>query len=278
MLDVLLIVTTFIVLLISSYTDLKTREVPDYLNYSFIFAALGIRAIFSLTLGWEILISGMLGLVAMIAVAFFFYYSNQWGGGDSKLLMGVGASIGITYPFSSSSLNLLWFLLGLLFLGAIYGLFWLVYLSIKNRLRFSRQWLSLIKTYRYLHLSTFFGSAVFLLLSLFYPIFWIFVILPWGTFHLFLFVNVVERTCFIKRIAVSKLTEGDWLAEDVRHGHYHLSKKTLEKDDIESIKKHGLHEVVIKEGIPFTPAFLLGYLAVVFGGYTIAPLLVRIFG
>ena len=39
-LDVILIILALIVLLIASYTDLKTREVPDWLNYSLIFSAL----------------------------------------------------------------------------------------------------------------------------------------------------------------------------------------------------------------------------------------------
>ena len=47
-LDVILIVVSLIVLITASYSDLKTREVPDLLNYGLIFAALGIRAIFSI--------------------------------------------------------------------------------------------------------------------------------------------------------------------------------------------------------------------------------------
>ncbi|MBT4434447.1 hypothetical protein HOD05_04465, partial [Candidatus Woesearchaeota archaeon] len=42
-LEILLPLATLIILTISSYTDLKTREVPDILSYSLIFIALGLR-------------------------------------------------------------------------------------------------------------------------------------------------------------------------------------------------------------------------------------------
>ena len=99
-LDVTLIILALIVLFIASYTDLKTREVPDWLNYSLIFSAFGIRTIFSFELGWEIIISGLIGFVIALSIALLFYYTGQWGGGDSKLLMGMGAIIGVSYPFN----------------------------------------------------------------------------------------------------------------------------------------------------------------------------------
>src|SRR3989338_5965028 len=82
-------------LLAASYTDLKTREVPDWLSYGLIFSALGIRALFSLgELDGGILLRGLAGFAVFVAIAYLMYYTRQWGGGDSKLLMGLGAAIG----------------------------------------------------------------------------------------------------------------------------------------------------------------------------------------
>ena len=45
--ELLLLILTVLVLLIASYSDLKTKEVPDWLSYGFVFAAVGVRAIYS---------------------------------------------------------------------------------------------------------------------------------------------------------------------------------------------------------------------------------------
>src|SRR3989338_6269271 len=152
MIAVILIVITLIYLAAACYTDLKTREVPDWLSYSLIFAALGTRSIASISLGWEVLISGILGLGIFFGLACLFYYTHQWGGGDSKLLMGMGVVIGVSLPFDLNSFNLLWFFLALLFLGAIYGLFWMTGIAIKNWSKFRQKFREKLIHYRRSHL------------------------------------------------------------------------------------------------------------------------------
>ena len=266
-LDITLIIITFIVLLTASYTDLKTREVPDWLSYGFIIAAVGIRSIFSLEWGWFVLISGLLGLALCFGLACLFYYTHQWGGGDSKLLMGMGAAIGITYPLVSSSLNIVWFFLALLFIGAFYGLVWMLLLAVKKKKIFLPAWRETLHMYRTVHWGIIVLTILLVLLSTLYPFFWPLVFFPAGVFYLFLFVNIIERTCFIKRVAVSTLTEGDWLAERIVAGTVTIPTKTLEAADVRAL--HRLHttgkvkQVLIKEGIPFVPSFLLAYAALI---------------
>ena len=270
MLDVLLIAITFIVLLIASYTDLRTREVPDWLNYSLIFAALGIRSIFAFDLGWSVLVSGLLGLVVCLGVAFLFYYAGQWGGGDSKLLMGMGAVIGITYPFSSDSFLLLWYFLGLLFLGAIYGVGWMGWLAFRNRKEFGVTFKGKVGKFKGAHYGSVIFSGLLFGSSFFWSPLWVFVVLPIGLFYLLIFVSSVEDKCFTKRVDALKLTEGDWLAEDVVvNKKVVMRKKTLHAKDLEKLWKLSdnkiLKDVVIKEGIPFIPSFLFAYVMIVFG-------------
>lgn len=176
-LDVVLSVIALIVLFIASFCDWKTREVPDWLNYGLIFAALGIRSIFSIKLGWNILLSGALGFLVFFLIAMLFYRLRQWGGGDSKLLMGMGAVIGISLPFDSSSLSLLWFFFSLLFLGSIYGLCWMFYVAIKEKKVFLKEFRSQLSGWKtQVGLGTL--SLTFVSLGLVQTFLWYFAIFP----------------------------------------------------------------------------------------------------
>jgi Flp pilus assembly protein protease CpaA len=270
MLDVALITVTFIVLLVSSYTDLKTREVPDMISYGLIFAGLGLRVIYSFDLGWPVLVSGLLGFVVCFGVSLLFYYAGQWGGGDSKLLMGMGAVIGITYPFEAGSFMLLWYFMALLFLGAIYGVFWMAWLAFKNKKEFVITFKKKLEKLKIVHYVSLGLSVALLLVSIFYPMWSVFVVVPLGLFYLLNFVSSVEEKCFIKRISPLRLTEGDWLSKDVYVGKkLVVKKKTLNIDDINKLlkfyDKSTLSKVAIKEGIPFIPSFLFAYVFIVFG-------------
>lgn len=244
---------------------MKTREVPDWVNYSLLFSALGVRSIFAVANGWSILISGIIGFLVCLMVAYFFYYTDQWGGGDSKLLMALGMVIGVSFPFSSESFTLFWFLLGVLLLGAIYGLFWMGLLAIRHRHEFSQQFSTLLRRHKVMQGSVL-GISV-LLLGVQFTLFtvWPLILFIIGIFYLMLFVKSVERGCFFTEKPVEEITEGDWLAEEVIHnGKYLLKKKTLQKEDVALLQSLKNMKVLIKEGIPFTPSFLLAYLVIIF--------------
>ena len=276
-LEVTLIAVTLFVLIIASYCDLKWREVPDWLSYGLIFAALGVRTIFSIEYGWEILISGAIGFGIFFGLACLLYYSNQWGGGDSKLLMGMGGVIGVAYPFNSSSWNLFWFFLLLLSLGAIYGLLWVAGLATKERKKFLPEFKKAWLEHKKLHLILGIISLVLFILFLFglkynFSFIWPIIPFPLITFYLFLFVTTVENSCFIMKREVSKLTEGDWLAEEVKVADkIVMKKKTLEKEDLDLLLKwhqeKKLNQVVVREGVPFVPSFLFAYVALLLSQY-----------
>ena len=101
----ILISLALVFLVVASYTDLKKREVPDWLNYGLIFSGLGLRFIFSFEGGWGIFLNGLAGFLVCLGIAYLFYYTNQWGGGDSKLLMGMGAVIGLGLNFENFSFS-----------------------------------------------------------------------------------------------------------------------------------------------------------------------------
>lgn len=264
--ELLLLILTVLALLIASYSDLKTKEVPDWLNYGFVFAAVGIRAIYSFQNGWSFLITGLLGLAVAYLLALLFYYTHQWGGGDSKLLMGMGAAIGITYPFNSSSFILLWFLLLLLLSGAVYGLVWLLVVALKRRSCLVPELRSLLGRHKKIHLSIGFASLLLFSGGIFVSSLLYLLVFMAALYYLLLFLVAVQYCCFVSERETKVLVEGDWLAEDVVvHGKTIVKKKTLHKEDIQKLRDKNISSVMIKEGIPFVPSFLIAYLLLIIG-------------
>jgi len=263
---------TIIVLAIASYTDIKTREVPDWVSYAFIFSALGLRTLFSIENGWQVIVSGLIGFGIFFLLALLFYHTNQWGGADSKLLMGLGALLGVDLIFSTQSTHawdLLSFFLLLLFVGAIYGLIWGSVMVVIKKNKFFPVFVKKLRKHRGLNVVAGICSVVFLILAIWSYWFAVLAIFPIMSYYLFVFVSSVEDSCFLKRVHVKKLTEGDWLAKDVYVNEEKvMSVKTLDRRDLQKLfslavdKK--LRWVTIKEGMPFVPSFLLAYVILLF--------------
>ena len=80
------------------------------------------------------------------------FYTGQWGGGDSKLLMGLGI-VFASYPsilqrYFSPDLSIpfpLTLLLNIFVLGAVYGLVWSFVLAVKDAAKFSTHFARLKK-------------------------------------------------------------------------------------------------------------------------------------
>src|SRR3989338_1524514 len=80
---------SFVVLLIGSFTDLRTREVPDWLNYGLVISGVGLNLLFSAVYSTPyFIINSIIGLSIFFGIAYIMFYSGQWGGGDSKMMMG----------------------------------------------------------------------------------------------------------------------------------------------------------------------------------------------
>lgn len=253
------------VILWSSIVDIKKREVPDVLSYSLIAAALGVRAAFSFEFGWEYFIAGLLGLFVAWLTALVLYYSGQWGGGDSKLLMGMGVIIGVSYPFSLASLELPIFMLVLLLVGSIYGMFWILGTAVVKHKIFLPEAARLLKKTRMVHIGLLCFSGFLFFMGKNDDFFVKIFIVPIAIYYIFLTLFAVENRCFVKNAKIEELVEGDWLAEDIEKNDKKLMfKRTISLEDIEKIKSFGLRRVKIKEGVPFVPGFLFAYLIMLF--------------
>lgn len=220
--------------------------------------------------------TSLMGFVLSLIVAYGMFYLGQWGGGDSKLIMGLGTILGFNiFPlFGKNNFWLLILIASIVFCGAMYGLVWSIFLAIKNRKIFIKH-LNLWLQKRQLTIARRIMLVILLLMMIailtivpneFKILLLTFVVMLYFIFYVWLFVKVIEETCMIKEIPIGKLTEGDWILKDVYIGKKYITGPKdlgVSREQIESLKKYAakgkIKTITIKEGIPFIPAFLIAY-------------------
>lgn len=243
--------------------DMKTREVANWLTYSLIGFALAYRAFYSSFSGdWMFLGYGLLGFGFFYVLAHAFYYTKVFAGADAKLLMGYGILLPY-YSYFSVVLVGLGFVFILFLIGAFWSMIYGVWIARENWGKFKKEfWINVNKFgLSILGLVVLVGILSLVWLSGLKG--WSFGILILGL--LWIYVKSLDK-CMTKNLSPGKLREGDWLENDVRVGGGRIVKKSvhgLSLGEIRLLKKRG-RKVLIKEGVPFTPAFLI---ALVFMGY-----------
>lgn len=267
MYSVFLFVLAFIALIFAVAQDLKTREIANWLNFSLLSAALAYRALYSLYYSdLHFFLLGLVGTLFFASVAYVLYYTHAFAGGDAKLLIALGAVL----PFTNVHDLIIYglgFVFALFVLGSLYSLVYTFFLVRGNFRAYQKAFATHLTRLRYF----FFILAclgilgcVFLFsisLTLAFVFLSVCVIVPLIYVH----ARAVEQTCMIKRISATRLTEGDWLEQDVSVGTRIIRKSVhgLSLEDIALLRK-ARKSVYIKEGIPFSPAFLFAFIAMVF--------------
>ncbi|MBS3091344.1 prepilin peptidase [Candidatus Pacearchaeota archaeon] len=247
--------------------DLKKKEVANWLNLSLIAFALAYRALYSLYIkDMNFFVFGLVGLIVFYIVGSIFYYSKAFGGGDVKLLAGVG----VILPFKSYSgvlFVLLEFLIILFFIGAVYTLIYSIVLAFKNRKIFKKEFSLLFKRYwRFLLIIATFAILLGFFIGVFnsgglgvgVAVFFVLISI------LYVYLKALDKGMIIK-IKPDKLTEGDWILQDIKLNGY-IVKNTvhgLTLKDIQMLRK-AKKEVYVKTGIPFVPAVFFALLVMVF--------------
>jgi hypothetical protein len=289
MISEILILIGAIGIIIGSITDFKKREVADWLNYSLIATGLGIRLLYAVIYGeWTQLLFGL----AWVGIAFAFgslmYYTGQWGGGDVKMIMGLGALTGFLNPeIFITSADLLkyvlpaWmmpgtfmihFMINSFLLGAIYGIVMMVIQGLVHHKRFMEECVAMKQYFIW----SLFGSGALVIIGYLFLwvsdqlvfvlqlLIWIIVVSPF----VLLATKVVERACMIRMMAIKDLTEGEWIVDDVVVDDKHICGPKdlgIHKEaivELIALEKEGkISEVKVKIGIPFVPAFFLAYFA-----------------
>ena len=193
--------------------------------------------------------------------------------------MGLGAVFSTKPYFIESEIPFLIIILtNILIFGALYGIFYGIFLAIKNKKAFVEEFKKinrdekLYKLRLYLvcltifvflmnmllinDLTTKLVISFVLILAVLYP-------------YLIIFVKSVEYSSMYNFVSVKKLTEGDWVEQDIKiKGKIIYKKKKLgiEKHDIEKLIRYKIKKVLVKQGIPFVPPIFLGLLFTIIVG------------
>ena len=244
------------------FVDFKKREVPNWLNFSLIGFALAYRAFYSIhSKDVSYFVFGVIGFAIFFTLAYGFYFARAFAGGDAKLLMGFG----IILPYNEIP-ELIYFSIlfisALFSLGAIYSLIYSLFIVSKRKDRF---YLEFVKKIKKIH-KIFFFLCIILIGALLSNnlLGWVSFLSILGLFLLYIYISILDK-CMIIKLDASSLSEGDWLDKNVNVGNKIIKKSVhgLSLKDIKILKKAN-KKVYIKEGIPFTPAFLISLITVFF--------------
>jgi len=262
---IFLIVLGLVWLIAAAICDLKKREVPNWLNFSLLLFALAYRAFYSIFANnADVFLFGLLGVGVFFVLAHIFYYGKIFAGGDAKLLISLGAVIPLADTLKNNLILLLGFVFLLLLVGAVYGLGFSFFLVSKNKKPFLKEYkkqFKKIKKDSYLAL----GLAIILLFAVFsdYLVLSVLALLICISPCLFIYATAVEETCMIKKVSVRNLSEGDWLYKEIKVNDKKIkpSWQGLTIQDIRLIQKNfKTKKILIKQGIPFVPVFLIAYI------------------
>jgi Flp pilus assembly protein protease CpaA len=288
----MLVISSIIVLsalLVASYCDIRTREVPDWLNYSLICAGVATGLLASLVYGtWTYAAFSLLGLGVFVALAYVMFYAGQWGGGDSKLLMGIGAAAGLefslSYPWLSAQNFLFGFWINTLLAGVGYAIAWSIALGLRHRKVVSERFAEEVSRRAMLRNIVLGASMLFAVFALFARIpemrmaIFMLALISFFSFYALMLIKAVEKSCMYKLMPPDKLTEGDWIAHDILiGGKYVCGPKDLgiSKKQIALLRRFHtqkkISRILVKEGIPFVPSFLIGFiLTLIWGNFLFA--------
>jgi len=270
---------------VAAYSDLKTTEISDWVPLIigstgvFLYLLQGI-----ITSDFTMFQNSITTGIFFLLIGYLLFYLGQWGEGDTLIFGSIGFIIPSALSLFPTNSFLLWyplhFLANTFIIGFFYSLIYAIVMAFmtkgiiknlktdfKNRLK---QYIILSVSYIlfYLIISWYthykyivpydfiFGNTflIFMLPIIFYP--------------LLIFAKTIDRYAFRKEIPISKLAEGDVLAEDV--DEVKLSSKYwvgLTKKDIDKIKLKR-KSISIKEGVRFAPTFFLALLFTwIFGSF-----------
>jgi Flp pilus assembly protein protease CpaA len=244
--------------------DLRKREIANWLNFSLVIFALGFRFFYCLfsSSNFDFFYFGVIGFAIFFLLGNMFYYGKIFAGGDAKLMIALGAVLPLAESFNGDLTLFVVFLLIFLVAGAIYGLIFSIVLGIKNfkefRKEFSKKF-SKNKNFFYIALGLCF---ILVIVSFFFNLIIYLAILAFISPYLYFSAKAIDEVCMIREISANKLTEGDWLYKGVRVGKRFIKSSWdgLTKDEIKLLRKKN-KKVLIRQGIPFSPVFLIAYLA-----------------
>jgi Flp pilus assembly protein protease CpaA len=254
-------------LIFASVQDLRKREVANWLNFSLLTFALAYRGIYAGVFDDRMfLVYGLVGFGLFFILGNVFYYTKLFGGGDTKLLAGLGAVL----PFSSwndFALLGIGFIILFFLVGAVYGVFYSIYLVLRSKERFMKEFRKGMRARKMLFVVPVALGIAFWIANFFMPVGWgliaFAVLFSGGSLLLYVYLRALD-VCMIIPVNAKNLTEGDWTMGDIKVGRKLIKKSVhgLSWEEIKLLRKAN-KTVLIKEGIPFVPVFLISFLVMV---------------
>jgi Flp pilus assembly protein protease CpaA len=273
--DIILVIIGLIGLILATLNDIKHKEVPDFISYSLIAIGLSLRLIYLLTYKqYSYFLYALLYGAIFFGLGSIMYYTKQWGGGDTKLLTALSV-IFATKPYFIQPIKIPFFmilLINILLIGFLYSLIYSIILAIKNRHKFLQEYYLLSKKYKKFKIIALILALLILIIMFLLNnniLKLLFISLSFAIIfyiYLFIFIKSVEKVSMFKLIPTSKLTEGDWIANSETRSKFNIPKTGIEKKQINLIKKSKIKEILIKDGIPFVPPFLVGTIITLLSG------------
>jgi len=250
-------------IIFATFQDLKTKEIANWLNFSLIFFALGFRFFYSLFSAgnFNFFYQGLMGLAIFFILGNLFYYGRLFAGGDGKLFISLGAIIPLSYTFLITLEILFSFIVIFLFAGAFYSIFFSIFLGIKNHKKIKKEIGKQFTKNKKIFYFAIPVSIILLIFGYFEQLFIFIAILVFLLPYLYIYAKAVDEVAMVRKIKSSKLREGDWLYADVKIGKRIIKADWggLEKKEISFLRKH-IKIIKIREGIAFTPVFLISFL------------------
>jgi len=254
-------------IIFATVQDLKMREIANWLNFSLIIFALGFRFFYSIfsSGGFGFFYQGLIGLGIFFIIGNLLYYGRLFAGGDAKLMIALGAVLPFSEVFLENLNIFILFFFIFLFVAALYSLIFSLILALKNFKKFRKEFNFQLDRRKKIIYPALLLSLLFMLLGLFEILFFSLGIIIFITPYLYLYAKAVDESSMIQKIKTDKLVEGDWLYKNLRIGGKSIEAKWegLKKADIKIIKRK-YKTVLIRQGIPFAPVFLITFLVLIY--------------
>jgi Flp pilus assembly protein protease CpaA len=261
----------------ASIFDIRTKEVPNWLNFTLIAIVLAFRTFYSVqTSNYTIIVSGLIGLAVFTIIANLLYYLRVFAGGDAKLLMGIGTIIWLAPGIKENLIISGIFILLLLFIGFIYGIAASMVLVIKNWKERGKEFKkeAVMQTMKNKWAIITAAIMLIVLILAYQKIMleqWIIMMVIIAIMPaLLIYAKTIEKIIMRKKISTKKLRVGDWLYQDIELKNGEVIKSRFEginDDELQELKKSNIN-VEIRDGIAFVPAILITYTAFIILWYS----------
>lgn len=249
--------------------DMKKREIANWLNFSLILFALMFRFFYCLYENngesYNFFYQGLIGFGVFFVIGNLLYYGKVFAGGDAKLMIALGAVIPLSQNLVINIGLALIFIMLFLLIGAFYGICFSLYLGIKNKRAFAKEFLRQFKKNKKIIYFSLTLAIILILLSSFEKIFFFAALLVFISPYFYIAAKAIDESCMIKKVNPKNLTEGDWLYKDVTVNGKVIKAKWegLNEEEIKILKRTK-KVILIRQGIPFSPVFLISYLLLIY--------------